>query len=62
MSAQSLDNYNRKGAGEPARRCAETLRRGQHDAQELPSIYPRVDHERTQDTRNVTVICHHRDA
>ncbi len=48
MSAQSLENYNRKGTGEPARRRTTAVRRGQHHAQELPSIYPRVDHERTK--------------
>jgi hypothetical protein len=48
MFAQSLENYNRKGTGEPARRRTTAVRRGQHHAQELPSIYPRVDHERTK--------------
>ena len=61
MSAQSLENYNRKGTGEPARRRTEALRRGQHHAQELPSIHTRVDYERTKDKRTVTVICRHRD-
>ncbi len=61
MSAQSLENYNRKGTGEAARRHTEGLRSGQHRAQELPAIYPRVDRERTKDKRKVTVICHHRD-
>ncbi len=40
---------------------SQALRGGKHNAQELPSIYPRVDHERTKDKRTVTVICHHRD-
>jgi len=60
MSAQSLENYNRKGTGEPARRRTEALRSGQHHAQVLPSIYPRVD-QRTKDKGTVTVIRHHRD-
>src|SRR5260370_19036749 len=39
---------------------SQALRSGQHHAPELPSIYPRVDLERTKDKRNVTVICRHR--
>ncbi len=31
---------------------SQSLRSGQHNAQELPSIYPRVDHERMKAKRN----------
>ena len=46
ISAQSLENYNRKGTGEPPKRRAEALRREQHRAQELQHFREWITRER----------------
>ncbi len=48
-----LDLRDSNPRGSRQGQFSEALRRGQHHAQELPGIYPRVDHERT--TRRVSV-------
>ena len=57
MSTQSLENYNRKGAGEPPKRCAE-LRREQHHAQELPSMSASGSRENARHEK-YNCDCHH---
>ena len=41
-----LKRSNPRGSGRG--QFSQALRSGQHHAQELPSVYPRVDHERTK--------------